>query len=62
MTDRRFVERAPEFEIRDSVVCVDYGDWSVHLPLRVFRVGLSRAAKTVRDYDAGGKVVPFRGA
>ena len=62
MRDRRFVDKAPEFEIRDSVVCVDYGEWSVHLPLRVFRIGLSRASKCVRDHDTSGKVVPFMGA
>ncbi len=61
MRERRFVDRAPEFEIRDSVVCVDYGDWSVHLPLRIFRISLSRASKTVREHDTSGRVVPFKG-
>jgi hypothetical protein len=58
---RPFVERAPEYEIRDGVMCVDYGGWSVHMPLRVFRVAQARAMKTVRDHDQSGKVVPFKG-
>lgn len=56
-----YVERAPEYEIRDGVVCCDFGGWSIHMPMRVFRIAHARAAKAVKDYDASGEVVPFRG-
>lgn len=55
-----FVGRAPEFEVRDAVVCVDFGNWSLHMPLRVFRIAHSRAQKVLREHDAGGEVVPMR--
>jgi hypothetical protein len=55
-----FVERAPEFEVRDAVVCVDFGNWSLHIPLRVFRIAHGRAAKALRDHDASGEVVPLK--
>ena len=57
---RPFIDRAPEYEIRDDIVCVDYGSWSVYMPLRVFRLAQARALKTVRDHDAAGAVVPFK--
>jgi hypothetical protein len=56
-----FVERAPEYDVRDEVVCIDFGHWQVHMPLRVFRIAQARAAKVVRDHDASGDVVPFKG-
>jgi hypothetical protein len=61
MRDRVFIERVPEFDIRDEVVCTDFGDWSHHMPLRVFRMALARAAKVLREHDASGRVVPFKG-
>ena len=56
-----FIERVPEYEIRDGNMCVDFGGWSVHMPLRVFRIAQARAGKVVRDHDAAGKIVPFKG-
>lgn len=58
---RPFVDRAPEYEIRDGVMCVDFGTWSMHMPLRVFRLAQSRALKAVRDHDTAGSVVQIRG-
>lgn len=56
-----YSEKAPDYEIRDGVVRCDFGDWQLYMPLRVFRIGVTRAAKCVKDHDAGGNVVPFRG-
>lgn len=61
MRDRVYVDRVPEYEVRDGVVCVDLGDWSMHVPLRVFRLGMTRAMKALREHDATGKVLPFKG-
>ena len=58
---RPFVDRAPEYDIADEVMCIDFGGWSVHMPLRVFRIAQARAAKAVREHDASGQVVPFKG-
>ena len=58
---RPFIERAPEYEIRDGVMCVDFGSWSVYMPLRVFRVAQARALKAIREHDAAGKVLPVKG-
>ena len=61
MRDRAYIDRAAEYGIDDGVVCVDFGDWAMFIPLRVARVNLARFAKAIRDHDAGGRVVPFKG-
>lgn len=61
LRDRPYIDRAPEFDIRDGVVCADFGDWSLHMPMRVFRVTHARAAKTIREHDTSGEVVPLKG-
>jgi hypothetical protein len=55
-----FIDRAPEFEIRDQVVHIsDLDGHAVAMPLRVFRLAQARAMKAVREHDASGEVVPF---
>lgn len=55
-----FIDRVPEFTIRDQVVYIALDDdQALAVPLRVFRMAQARALKTVRDYDASGEVVPF---
>ena len=55
---RPYVDRPPEFEVRDGVVCCDFGDFRIHMPLRVFRISHMRAAKAIRDHDGrNAKVV-----
>ena len=58
---RPYIDRVPEYDIRDGVVCVSFGDWSLYMPLRVFRAGTSRANAMLRTYDKAGDVVPLRG-
>jgi hypothetical protein len=62
MRDAFYVGRVPEFEIKDGVMCIDYGDWSVHMPLRIFKLAQVRANGVVREHtDRAAEIVPMRG-
>jgi hypothetical protein len=54
-----FIDGVPEFVIRDQVVHITLDDQAVAIPLRVFRIGMARAMKAVREHDTCGEVVPF---
>jgi hypothetical protein len=55
-----FIDRAPEFTIRDQVVHITLDDQELAMPLRVFRITLARAATATRRHDSAGEVVPFK--
>lgn len=60
---RVFVDRVPEYAITDGVVCCDVGEIAIHIPLRIFRMGMARADKALAEYDARlAKVVPIKRA
>lgn len=55
-----FVDRVPDYEIREGIMHISDGDWSCCMSLRTFRLGMAKAQRTLDEYDARSGVVPLR--
>lgn len=56
-----FLEKVPNYEVREGNMHIWSDDWAVCMSLRTFRLGMARAAKAIATYEAKkADVVPIK--
>jgi len=56
-----FVDKVPDYEIREGNMHITTGDWSCCMSLRTFRLAMARAQKAIAAYEAERAIIPIKG-
>lgn len=55
-----FIDKVPDYEIRDGIIHITAGDFAMCMSLRCFEQGMARAMRVIAEYRASGEVVPLK--
>lgn len=56
-----FVDKVPDYEIRDGNMHITADDWHIAMPLRLFRMGMARATRIIAEHESRkAEVLPLK--